>query len=80
MRPYNKRDRIKAISPDPPTFFENIEPLFYEIKPGLLLLVAYWASNSPAASLGFGRLSIILLFGMAMIIVFSRLVYRGYLK
>ena len=58
-------------------FFEN---LIYETKPFVMLAIAAVCSQNYYATSGLAKSSIAILFVAASYILYSRLVYRGYLK
>lgn len=63
-----------------PTPFQGLENLYYELKPALILYLAFHVSKTPAAQLGIGKLSLLLLIASGLLIIYTRLEYRGYLK
>ncbi len=74
MTNFSRKAQATAVSTNP------IEKLYYETKPLILTLFAFWGLSSHYANNFIVKLNILVLFILSAYIVYSRLIHRGYIK
>lgn len=78
---YSNKGRVQigVLREETPGFIDFVEGLFYESKPLLYVGLAFWALHSHALTSGWFKLGFMVIVLYSVLVVYSRLTYRGYI-